>query len=103
MPLHYIDPNDEPRECPGVGRYDCVEGSVLFGDETCPNCHGTGRLGNPQAEPEIRTREFRTGDPMNRHLNGWYWAPPGDKYAAYEHGPYPTEAACLQAAREALK
>ena len=88
MSIHYLNPRDEPRDCPA-----CLEGRAFgFSQLTrykCKLCEGTGRLGNPDG-----ARVLISGIPRAH-----YWSTTSVKHG---QGPYPTESAALAAAREAL-
>lgn len=54
MPLHYLNPDDEPRECDvcdGSGIAPGYDG-VPWHNTTCGAC-ASGRLGNPDAGPDL--------------------------------------------------
>lgn len=112
MSLFYLNPDDEPRECPGLEWERTVTEPdgwgvprVVAGQRGithahgCP-CNGTGRLGNPEARAEIVIY-----GPHALMSNG------DEGFVAYAARPAmgvrladgPTEALALEAAREALK
>lgn len=103
MSLHYIDPNDEPRECPsceGVGyrhiRQDC-DGTYDGPENDCPgDCNGTGRLGDPEKRAEIDVFLHDKGD----FGEEWGWVGIAERCCLRF---YDTESEALAAARKALK
>ena len=83
MSLHRLDEN-ATRECP-----ECKGEVDTWG---CAICHGTGRVpGKPDVEVIYHMKGSENDGWYVRRINGPYI---GD-------GPQPTEAAALQAAREA--
>ena len=103
MSLHYIDPNDTPRDCPrckGVGQWIAINlqnGEPVDDDVGCSKCNGTGQLGNPDA-PRFETTCRRSGR--------WYWRAVGDSWPIVWSPNDPparlTEAEAIEAARKAL-
>lgn len=104
MALHYVNPNDEPRECMG-----CLGKGRPGGDTTCDGtprqrrrprcseCRGTGRLGNEDgAAFEVWYDDLETAEGAPA---GWYYDAPsmGDP-----SGPHATEAAAVAHARKAM-
>lgn len=98
MSLHHLDPEQEERACP-----ECTSG-ILCGEQpprVCKPCHGSGRLGNPAAKPDVRIWWEGSGD-----TEGFYWTTrnsilhPRAFSNIAQGGPYPTQAAALAAARE---
>lgn len=94
MPLYYLDESREPRDCP-----ECVGSGVSVsasnsqaGTIHCPTCHGRGRIGDLDSEPDVEVA--RPYMPYTK----WYHRVP---FRPQWHGPYPTEAEALAAAREA--
>lgn len=102
MRLHYSDPSKQRRECvrcrgEGVETVSPPTRTRLAIRDTCPHCHGSGRLGDPDAKPDVEVERGRDG-----------------RYAAYRDagssinrrhrliGVYHTEAAALAAARTAI-
>lgn len=106
MTLYYLNPDDEPRECPGC--IDCVTCCEPCRARTVgnPECGGTRRLGIEGKEPEIRVSH-------GMNLRGeccWYshWREDGgpvEGWPDYRLVEYegPTETEALAAARAALK
>ena len=93
MSLYFLDPEREPRECPGCP--DCDSGFQYEGTSTFVACDGTGRLGDPDAKPDVEVRlEAVIGS------RRWFYFVLGSDVAGWV-GPYPTESAALAAAREA--
>ena len=115
MPLYYSDPSREPRECPACERCDECSGerwphdrhdahcSLADGPQharACSECNGTGRLGDPEARPDIDIRRslYRGEERF------WFKVEPRIRSGALmDSGPYPTESAALTAARAALE
>lgn len=105
MSLHYLDPEREPRECPkclGTGYAPCCgprdrERGDLW---ACTECCGTGRLGVEGAEPDILTMQGCGGWVYSLDTN--QAAHPGGGTLSVT-GPFPTEAAALEAARKTQK
>lgn len=106
MATFYIDPSDVPRECPGC--HECSWPFLPGGS----SCNGSGRLGNPDGARVEVFYGFKTmkgaivpaaGYPDIHALSeqstaqGWYAGWQGIVRAG---GPYPTEAAALEAARK---
>ena len=94
MSLYYLDPNDEPRECrgcPACLNLDADPHDARHGICSSEWCHGTGRLGNPEAaKVRIVSNEA-----------GWFALGRNGFSMGNQVGPYPTEVAALEAAREA--
>lgn len=96
MSLHYLRPEDEPRECSNCGPSTPTAGLAERIEEcriAC-ECHGTGRLGAEGKEPDVRVFVASNGW-------WWYWRNESAAIAGMMGGPYPTESAALAAAREA--
>jgi hypothetical protein len=90
MPLHYLDPQDEPRPCPNK----CDNGKLAdlprIAPFDCGICHGAGHLGNPNG-PRVKLIQAPDGWIAMHAETPGVWAMRGD--------PRPTEAAALEAAR----
>lgn len=102
MSLHYIDPNDAPRECPNCNHGECWRDVDYGGDHStehweCGSCNGTGRLGREGAEPEIEVYFSMKGS----ENDGYYARTVDGRHIG--SGPHPTKASALAAARKALK
>jgi hypothetical protein len=69
--LHYLDPDREPRECPGCP--GCAP-DAFFTPETPDDCHGTGRLGveGARADVEILHHTARTPVVLGPE-EGWFY------------------------------
>lgn len=90
MSLHHLDPEQEERACP-----DCTSG-ILCGEQpprVCKPCHGTGRLGNPDARPDVEVYELPSGRWVARSLTDV------SMDLGKLLGSGPTQAAALTAAR----
>ena len=87
--LHYLNPDNEYRDCPGCN--GCKEWLSNPSD-----CNGTGKLGDKDAKPEIEVIEWRSGV---RTMYSWNAAISGFE----DDTLYPTEAKALAAARKELK
>ncbi len=103
MSLHYLNPDDEPRECPGCDGWGRVETNSSFGARRydphskmrdCNDCNGTGRLGVEGALPDVEIAEQR---------GEWKWALVADGDLCTWFGPFPTETAALEAARKSQR
>ena len=95
MSHHYLHPEDEPRRCDG----GCDSEGYLYTPERtwCAKCRGTGKLGNPDAKPEIELdcRNSMSSD----QTEVWYWV----LIDVWDHhGPFDTEAEALESARKSL-
>lgn len=112
MALHYLNPDDEPRECPGHcsecgevwpctverGRDWVNARAIAFHTRShktrgcrANGCNGTGRLGREGAEPDVEVALL---------AGVWKWTRRLDPHDSW-HGPYPTEADALADARKA--
>lgn len=111
---------NEPRGCPeceGTGSVSRFMGSdkrnsgIGHHVESCPHCKGTGRLGVEGAEPDVEVfaitaqgcREKHGGITLRPIETQWYWALRGAPKRGEQmphDGPFPTEAAALEAARD---
>ena len=94
MSLHFANPADEPRDCflcDGSGESG-RSGNRIIG---CSPCKSTGRLGNPDAKPDISVF-------FSARNNGWCWRRTRDDQGIFAHGPFDTEAKALAAARKAM-
>lgn len=108
MSLYYLDPEREPRACPGCD--DCCDCSIPDGYDYCPahgyigRCNGTQRLGVDGAKPDI---EIVHSPPTWRlSLRGYFYREIGgacSKPDGSPSGPYSTEALALEAARKAAR
>ena len=125
MTRHYLDPTREPRECKscvGVGERSYIgkrkngvhDGPAEVFRAKCHTCHGTGRLGDENAQPDVSVQNRVYDNPR-----GWYYRVriPDDggiewlgEQPVYDRlhrswtdpaGPFPTPEAALEAAREA--
>ncbi len=96
MPLYRLD-ETATVECPECkGRAWTPHRAAPYHErETCDTCHGTGRV--PEAL-DVETKLYMLGS----ENDGWYTFPTKPGYCI-THGPYPTEAEALAAAREAAK
>jgi hypothetical protein len=97
MSLHYLNPDDEPRECP-VCDHGKVQDRPIGPCEwvTCSRCGGSGQLGNPDA-----TKVEIMG--WNDYPNTGHHDPVtfGYRFETMEWiGNFPTEAGALVAARK---
>jgi len=114
MALHYLRESDQPRPCSGsdspcetligtvMGREPCIRAKGHLGHcapdhRHCPDCNGTGQLGNPGA-PRVETWNEQ-GDYQSMDSWGWYAELQLEDSGMF--GPYPTEAEALAAARKA--
>lgn len=101
MSIHYLNPDDEPRECERCKGAGYKNDRLIVLDDLeslCNGCGGTGRLGNVDG-PRIftsRSPDFADDHPME---SGWYFGP--DVEVGPVFGPYSTESAALDAARAA--
>lgn len=88
MSLHYSNPDDKLRDCPR-----CDDNSWWF----CNYCCGEGRLGDPDAQPDIEVEQFV-------YVDGefWVWRPLRNYMSPYIHwcDRSDTEAEALRAARK---
>jgi hypothetical protein len=97
MSLHYLNPDDEPREChrcvgEGTPYPSHPEGSQI----ECSTCHGTGQLGNPDA-PKVEIMGWDDYPNTGHHDPVTF----GYRFETMEWiGNFPTEAAALAAARK---
>ena len=109
MSHHYINPSDEYRDCEscdGSGyATGCTETDRLRGDLwACLLCDGTGKLGDPDAKPEIEVWEYF----MEGKSIGYFWNEHGtDEMCGKPNGinsmsAFVSEAEALEAARKAL-
>lgn len=108
MGLFYLNPDDEPRECPAFA----FSRSIPHPTDCPTGCNGTGRLGGGKG-PEIKTLELDDSwapvirvPKAQRSYRGPGWYARGCEYSALEGmnlGPFPTESAALEAARAAHK
>ena len=102
MSTHYINPDDEYRDCESCGGSGyapgCTETDLSLRGNlwACLMCDGTGKLGDKDAKPEIEVIEWRSGV---RTMYSWKAAISGFE----DDNLYPTEAEALAAARKALK
>ena len=69
MALHYLNPEDEPRECRELTRIDRPAETIHSQHPCSCRCNGTGRLGNSDAE----RIEVKYLDGVGR----WAWRRPG--------------------------
>lgn len=98
MAFHFLDPDREPRACE-----NCTEGADLSAGyyERCVACRGTGRLGVEGAEPDVEIIEEPESDLTS--ADQWYYTiNPQARPISKSGGPFPTESAALEAARNTL-
>ena len=87
MNVHYLDPEDEPRECPGCFACCPCEHHQFAGPRE--PCNGTGQLGNPEG-PKVEIQETFPGVFRYRlPIQGDAW-----------RNSYPTPEAALKDARK---
>lgn len=109
--LHYLDESKRPRECDNcMGRGAHPDGGFEGFSVRCRDCHGTGRLGDPDARPDVETwralvvtsqfpgRWFATiADPRS----GSFYSAGAKQVSLIPGVGFATEAAALDAARKA--
>ena len=103
MALYFSDESKRERECDYCGGRG--EWSISTdGIEICRNCHGTGKLGDPRARPDLSVNRYSDSWHASQFKGkGWYYNCIGlDRIMGPREGPYPTEQAALAAAREAV-
>lgn len=97
MGLHYLNPDDEPRECPARCEQGWHRNDADTCSYACESCYGTGLLGDPEAKPDV---DVFYGKIREVDAPGWLYDT-GVGFLSNPQGPFPTEAAALTAAREA--
>jgi hypothetical protein len=124
MSLHYSDESKRPRACDGGTAPRCDLCGSEMGLQTedadgpchqwacfcngghyaeCGACEGTGRLGDPEARPDI---EVGQGGPLGFsrvYADRWHWRGLGAVATHWSAMGYPTEADAVAAARKALR
>ena len=99
MSYHYTDTSREPQDCwcPCHTHPELPEATSA---DRCGVCHGTGRLGDPEAQGPSVLIEYESEN-LGRG-NGWYYLPATlnpDAARPDWDGPFPTQAAALADAR----
>lgn len=105
MAIHYLNPDDEPRECRRCEVDGTGTGTLLDFDgtnpEPCDVCDGSGQLGNPDG-PSVDIREGMDGKRWGWRIIGRWNTALEAKHQGWNR-PYPTREAALEAARKAQR